>query len=162
FEFRKIHPLDEPARGFRGPDGLVHANQARRQCNVRASMAAAAPPAKVVVAALAMLAAAVATDGAQAQNVSSLADRDGIFIDGRNVEILRGKSRGDVRRLVDALGAREIGPGAIIFRAGDRIYIVDALAGLPAGAVVGPQRGQVLIAYEPPKNPEHQKVYQAI
>jgi hypothetical protein len=125
-------------------------------------MVAAAGTANIAAAALVMLAAAFPTNGTQAQNAISLADRNGIFIDGRNFEILQGKSQSDVRHLVDALSAREIGPGAIIFRAGDRLYIVDARAVLPAGAAVEPQHGQVFIAYETPKNPEHQKVYERI
>ena len=125
-------------------------------------MAGAPGTAKIVAAALVMLAAAFAADGGRAQNPSRLADRDGIFIDGRNFEVVQGKSPGDARLLVDVLGAREIGPAAIVFRAGDKIYIVDALAGPRAGAAMEPQRGQILIAYETPKNPEHQKVYRRI
>jgi hypothetical protein len=125
-------------------------------------MAVAPGTANIAAAALVAFAAAVPAVGAEAQNAISLAERDGIFIDSRNFEILQGRSRSDVGHLVGALGARDIGPGAIIFRAGDRLYIVDALAALPAGAAVAPQQGQIFIAYETPKNPEHQKIYERI
>jgi hypothetical protein len=125
-------------------------------------MVVAARPANIAAAALMVLAAAVPTAGARAQNAVSIAEGDGIFIDGRKLEIVQGKSRSDAGNLVNALGAREIGPGAIIFRAGDRLYIVDSAARLSAGAAVAPQHGPIFIAYEPPKNPEHQKVYDLV
>src|SRR5689334_11404306 len=104
----------------------------------------------IAAAALVALAAAVPTAGTQAQSIVGLAEGDGIFIDGRNFEILHRNSRSDARDLVNALGAREIGPGAIVFRSGDKLYIVDAPAGLPAVAGVAP----ISVAYEAPKNPE--------
>ena len=125
-------------------------------------MVAAPRPANIAAAALVALAATMPTAGTQAQNAVSLAEGDGIFIDGRKLEILYGKHRSDAGNLVKSLGAREIGPGAIIFRSGDRLYITDAPAGLPAVAAVEPPQGSISIAYETPKNPEHQKVYALI
>jgi len=112
----------------------------------------------IAAAALVALAAAVPTAGIQAQSIVGLAEGDGIFVDGRNFEILHRNSRSGARDLVNALGAREIGPGAIVFRSGDKLYIVDAPAGLPAVAAVAP----ISVAYEAPKNPEHQKVYELV
>jgi len=56
--------------------------------------------------------------------IGTLANNDGIFIDGRTFTIVPGRPRAgtDIRKL----GAREIGPGAIIFRFEDKLYIADA------------------------------------
>ena len=112
--------------------------------------------ANVVAAALVMLAAAVPGAGAQAQDAVAIAEGDGIFIDGRTFEIVRRAGRGEAGDLVKALGARELGPGAIFFRAGDRLYVADA----PAAAE--PRREPITIAYEKPKNPAHPKVYEPV
>jgi hypothetical protein len=55
------------------------------------------------------------------------------------------------------MGAREIGPGAIIFRSGDKLYIAGAPTNTPA---LEPQKGPIFIDYQPPKNPAHQKTYE--
>ena len=112
-------------------------------------------PRPVSIAAAALVAVATAMSSAtQAQTAAGIADGDGILIDGRTFEMVPGQHRGDVGRLVKALGARELGPGAIVFRAGDKLYI----AGAPATSPHEP----ISIVYEPPKNPEHQKVYELV
>jgi Putative metallopeptidase len=118
--------------------------------------------ANVVTAALVVLAVAVPCVGMHAQTAASIAEGDGIFIDGRTFEIVPRKGGGDAGSLITALGAREIGPGAIILRSGDRLYIAETPAGLPAAAAAGPQHDRISIAYEPPTNPEHQQVYELI
>src|SRR5262249_56078014 len=40
--------------------------------------------------------------------------------------VAEGRGKGDVRGQVGRGGARDVGPGAIIFRANDKLYIVDA------------------------------------
>jgi hypothetical protein len=119
-------------------------------------MVVAPRPANIVAATLVLLAVAASSAGAWAQTAIGIAEGDGIFIDGRKFEMVPGQRHGDVD--LKALGAREIGPGAIIFRSGDRLYIASAAAG-PAAE---PQHERISIAYEPPKNPEHQKVYELI
>jgi putative metallopeptidase DUF4344 len=118
--------------------------------------------ANVVATTLALLAAALPGAGAQAQNAVGIAEGDGIFIDGRTFEIVRRAGRGEAGDLVKTLAARELGPGAIIFRAGDRLYIADAPEAAAAGAAAGPRREPISIAYERPKNPAHQKVYELV
>src|SRR5262249_12725229 len=56
--------------------------------------------------------------------IGSLANNDGIFIDGRTFIIVPGRPKAgtDIRKL----GARELGPGAIMFRFEDKLYIADA------------------------------------
>jgi hypothetical protein len=93
---------------------------------------------------------------APAQNFGTIADKDGLFIDGKNFQIVPGKARDDLGNRLTALGAREIGPGAIIFRSGDRLYIAGAPTGTP---ILEPPKGAIHISYEPIKDPEHQQIY---
>jgi hypothetical protein len=129
--------------------------------NPEAPMVAAARPANIAAAILVVLAAASPT-GTRAQIAVHLTEGDGIFVDGRNLEIVHGRSPSDLARLIAALSARDIGPGAIIFRAGDRLYIADTPAALPGVAALEPRRERISIAYDPPKNPQHQKVYELV
>src|SRR5467141_3630647 len=63
---------------------------------------------------------------AQSQDaVRSIANNDSIFIDGKSFSVTPGKSKEDVAAQIKNLGAREMGPGAIVFRSGDKLYIVD-------------------------------------
>src|SRR5437660_8020265 len=72
------------------------------------------------------LAASVSTIAmAQAQGViGNLAKNDSIFVDGKTFNVITGRSKADTD--VRKLGARELGPGAIIFRSEDKLYISDA------------------------------------
>jgi hypothetical protein len=69
----------------------------------------------------------VASDAmAQSQDVAgSIARNGGIFIDGRTFTVRPGTAKRDVAAELEKLGARELGPGAIVFRLGDRLYIID-------------------------------------
>jgi hypothetical protein len=68
-----------------------------------------------------------------------------------------------------SLGARDLGPGAIIFRSGEKLYIVDAPLRLPGTSSEGRESvyvdveqarpNRVNVEYILPKNPEHQKLY---
>ena len=63
---------------------------------------------------------------AQAQGViGNLAKNDSIMIDGRTFSIIGGRAVGDASPDAKKLGARELGPGAIIFRLDDKLYIAD-------------------------------------
>src|SRR5205807_877212 len=107
--------------------------------------------------------------GAQSQNApGTIADNNSIFVDGKTFKITSGEGKGDASGQIKALGARELGPGAIIFRSRDKLYIVDApllLPGGPAGRqnvyvnAVDARPNRIRIAYDPPKNPEHQALY---
>ena len=64
---------------------------------------------------------------AQAQDTTrGIAKNESIFIDGKALTITQGTAKDDVSPQVAKLGARDVGPGAIIFRANDKLYIVDA------------------------------------
>jgi hypothetical protein len=52
-----------------------------------------------------------------------IADNDGIFIDGRSFKIVTGHANGEGSAMVQKSGARELGPAAIVFRKGDKLYL---------------------------------------
>ena len=115
-------------------------------------------PSSTVAAVLTVaLAASAGTAAAQAQSSVGIADKDAIFFDGQTFQIVPGKSKGDFAKRVEGMGARELGPGAIIFRSGDKLYIAGAPANTPA---LEPQKGPIFIDYELPKDPAHQKTYE--
>jgi hypothetical protein len=100
----------------------------------------------------------------------TIADNDGIFIDGQTFEITRGKAKGDVRGLIQGLEARQLGPSAIIFRSGGKLYIVDTPLVLRRNGgfgslILAPETerpNRVRIEYVPPKNPDHQMHYDMV
>jgi len=63
---------------------------------------------------------------AQSTNAIRLADREGIFIDSRTFSVLPGRKSEELAGMLRMLDARSLGPGAIIFRAGDTLYIAEA------------------------------------
>ena len=69
---------------------------------------------------------AVAQQPPQGDVIGELANNEGIFVDGKTFDIARGAAKGDASAAIAKLGAKEIGPGAIIFRSGDDLYIVDS------------------------------------
>ena len=64
--------------------------------------------------------------GVAAAQSLSIADSDSIFVDGNSLEVVPGKGKGNASALIDELDARDLGPGTIIFRSGNRLYLVDA------------------------------------
>lgn len=120
-------------------------------------MIIASKSANLVGALLAALAASAGPAAAQAQNAGGIADNNAIFIDGKNFQIVPGKAHDDLDGRITTMGAREIGPGAVIFRSGDKLYIAGAPMGTPA---LEPQKGPVFITYEPPKNADLQPIYE--
>ena len=70
---------------------------------------------------------------ANAQNVSKevvgeLANNEGYFVDGTNFKIVHGTAKGDVSAAIAKLNAKEAGPGVIVFRSGDKLYIAQPQA----------------------------------
>ena len=71
------------------------------------------------------------TDNWGAPNaVGQLANNEGIFVDVGEFKISKGAATGDPSDHIVKSGAREVSEGAIIFRSGSKLYIVD-------GAVLG-------------------------
>jgi hypothetical protein len=113
--------------------------------------------------------AAVLTSGswswatARAQGaLGSIANEASIFIDGKTFEIRPGN---DTAAQLEIPGARELGPATIIFRSGNKLYIVDApaqesSAGQQVTAAGQVQQGSIHIEYVPPKQPKQQQIYE--
>jgi hypothetical protein len=73
------------------------------------------------------------TASAQPQGdvIGELASGEGIFVDGKTFKIAKGKAKGEPSAQIARLGAKEVGPGAIIFRYRDKLYMVE---GTPSAA----------------------------
>ena len=84
----------------------------------------------------------------QAQGALNIGDNDSIYVDGKSFQVMSGKGKGDAAVQIKSLSARDLGPAAIIFRSGNKLYIADAqseMAGAQAQAAV-PGRNY---AYDP-------------
>src|SRR5215472_8194359 len=77
-----------------------------------------------VIMSAAVSAATFATAHAQ-QTVLAIPDNDSVYIDAKSFEIVPGKGKGDAGAQIKDLGARELGPGAIIIRSGNKLYIAE-------------------------------------
>jgi hypothetical protein len=53
----------------------------------------------------------------------NIADHDGIYVDGRSFKVIPGTASGDASAVMRKSGARELGPAAIVFRKGDKLYL---------------------------------------
>src|SRR5262245_17707688 len=63
--------------------------------------------------------------------IDDLATNEGFFVDKGTFKVMRGMAKTDPTAQIMKLGARPVDQGAIIFRSGDQLYIVDAV---PSGA----------------------------
>ena len=98
-----------------------------------------------------------------------IADDDSIFIDGTTFTVTPGKATAGSSGMIKALGARKLGPGALVFRSGRDLYIVDAPVRVPDSHAVNGRRvfvnadrertDRVRIEYVTPKNAEQQEVH---
>ena len=61
--------------------------------------------------------------------VDDLASNEGIFVDKNTFKVVRAMAKGDPAAQIAKLGARPATEGAIIFRSGDKLYVVDAVPG---------------------------------
>src|SRR5262250_2969997 len=68
--------------------------------------------------------ATLATAHAQ-QNVVAIPDNDSVYIDAKSFQVIPGKGKGDAAPQIRDLAARELGPGAIIIRSGNKLYIAE-------------------------------------
>ena len=64
------------------------------------------------------------------QTARSIGNNESIFIDSKTLTIAQGTSKNDVTAQIAKLGARDLGPGAIVFRANDKLYMVDTVYAL--------------------------------
>ena len=58
--------------------------------------------------------------------IGELGDNQGIFVDGKTFKIVKGTAKGDPTAAIAKIGAKEIAPGVILFRHGDRLYGVES------------------------------------
>ena len=61
--------------------------------------------------------------------IDDLANNEGIFVNKSTFKVVRGMAKGDPAAQIAKLGARPATEGAIIFRSGDKLYVVDAVPG---------------------------------
>jgi hypothetical protein len=57
--------------------------------------------------------------------LGSLATNEGLYVNMKDFKIAKGAAKGDPAAELKKSGAREVADGAIIFRSGDKLYIVD-------------------------------------
>src|SRR5579862_2978676 len=79
----------------------------------------------MVVAAVVGLTSSISTS-AIARSTLGIADNDSVYVDGNAFKVVPGKAKGSAAALIRQLDAHDLGPGAIIFRSGGRLYIADA------------------------------------
>jgi Putative metallopeptidase len=101
--------------------------------------------------------------------LASLGQSDAIFIDGRTFQVVPGSAKDGITDSTKSLNARYLGPAAIVFRAGDKMYIASLPLPLEHGAggdayVTAEEEpsGPIHVQYVPPKDPAHQKVYEMV
>ena len=63
---------------------------------------------------------------AVAQSALTIGDNDSVLIDGNSFMVVPGKGKGGASTLITKLGAQALGPGAVVFRSGDKLYIAGA------------------------------------
>ena len=61
----------------------------------------------------------------QGDVIGELASNEGIFVDGKTFKIAKGKSKGDPSAQIARFKRQEVGPGAIVFRYRDKLYMVE-------------------------------------
>src|SRR5215475_7745477 len=103
-------------------------------------------PALVAAAAVGLMSSTASVVVAQAQDALSIANNDSIYIDGNTFKVSPGKAKGDPSAQIKKTGARELGPGAIVFRSADKLYIMDAAAAASNALAHDPARPY---AYDP-------------
>ena len=59
------------------------------------------------------------------QNVLTIPDNDSVYIDSKSFQVIPGKGKADAGPQIRDLAARELGPGAIIIRSGNKLYIAE-------------------------------------
>jgi hypothetical protein len=59
------------------------------------------------------------------QTVLAIPDNDSVYIDAKSFQVVPGKGKGDAGAQIKDLAARELGPGAIIIRSGNKLYIAE-------------------------------------
>lgn len=61
----------------------------------------------------------------QNSTLGQLGNNEAVVVDLKNFNIAKAGAKGDNAQHIDKLKAREVAEGAVIFRSGDKLYIVD-------------------------------------
>jgi len=61
----------------------------------------------------------------QQPTLGQLGNNEAVVVDLKSFNIAKAGARGDTSGHIDKFKAREVGEGAVIFRTGDKLYIVD-------------------------------------
>src|SRR6266566_5270363 len=77
-----------------------------------------------VIMSAAVSVATFATAHAQ-QTGLTIPDNDSVYVDAKSFQVVPGKGKGDAGAQIKDLAARELGPGAIIIRSGNKLYIAE-------------------------------------
>ena len=104
-------------------------------------------PGLAATAAAAML---ISTSAHAADSSVTIRQGEGVFIDGSAFKIVVGKAKNDDATQIKRVGARELGSAAIIFRSGNKLYIVDDPKHVPASL---PQTTPANAPARPPASP---------
>jgi hypothetical protein len=83
-------------------------------------------------AAIAVAAAGVsgfALGSAQLEQIGSLSNNEGIVVDLKTFKIKKGSASGDPASRLIMLNAKQVAAGAVVFRTGDSLYIIDTQPG---------------------------------
>ena len=79
---------------------------------------------------------------AHAQQTILIPDNDSVYVDAKSFQVVPGKGKGDAGAQIKDLAARELGPGAIIIRSGNKLYIAEGqtLRGVVTGYAYDPRQ----------------------
>src|SRR5262244_561588 len=77
-----------------------------------------------VIMSAAVSVATFATAHAQ-QTTLTIPDNDSVYVDAKSFQVIPGKGKGDAGPQLRDLAARELGPGAINIRSGNKLYIAE-------------------------------------
>jgi len=127
-------------------------------------------PKTVIAAAVLLCAGSASVVASRADEVvANLHENAAVFVDARTFEVTPATARAGIRDDVKSLNVRYLGPAAIVFRIGDKLYVASIPLPLQ-GAAPGDTyvtaedvpSGRIQVQYEPPKNPAHQKLYEMV
>jgi hypothetical protein len=82
----------------------------------------------------------VATFATAHAQLLAIPDNDSVYIDAKSFQVIPGKGKGDAGPQIKDLAARELGPGAIIIRSGNKLYIAEGLRGVVPAYAYDPRQ----------------------
>jgi hypothetical protein len=83
----------------------------------------------IAIGALAALASSLALGSVQLEQIGSLSNNQGIVVDVATFRVVKGSASEDTAARLATLNAKQLTEGAVVFRAADKLYVVDANPG---------------------------------